>query len=117
MGKELLAAGHVVDVSEMGSVTSVAGHDAVIIRGPMYMGKIVCDMGKFVRRHYFGLEKLPVAGFIVCLAPVSRDPVTDIEYAKKGTRCIPIPVESGCVDRICRKAGPCKTLVAAEMDH
>jgi len=94
----------------------VAGYDAVIIGGLMYMRKIVCDMGKFVRRHYFGLEKLPVAGFIVCLAQVSKDPVTDIEYAKKGTPCIPLPVESGCGDRICRKAGPCKTFVAAEMD-
>ena len=83
IGKELQAAGHVVNVSEMGSVTSVAGYDAVIIGGPMYMGKMVSDTGKFVRRHYVGLEKLPVAGFIVCLAPVSKDPVTDKEYAHK----------------------------------
>jgi len=38
------------------------------------MGKMVSDTGKFVRRHYVGLEKLPVAGFIVCLAPVSKGP-------------------------------------------
>jgi len=38
------------------------------------MGKMVGDVGKFVRRHYNEMKKLPVAGFIVSLAPVSKDP-------------------------------------------
>ena len=58
----------------MGSVTSLEGYDAVIIGAPMYMGKMI-DTVKFVTRLRDGLMKLPVAGFIVSLAPVSKDPV------------------------------------------
>jgi hypothetical protein len=36
IGKELLV-NHIVDVEEMGSVTSLDGYNAVIIGGPMYM--------------------------------------------------------------------------------
>jgi len=74
MEKELQAGGHVVDVAEMGSVTSLEGYDAVIIGAPMYLGKMI-DTVKFVKRFRDGLMKLPVAGFIVSLAPVSKDPV------------------------------------------
>jgi menaquinone-dependent protoporphyrinogen oxidase len=74
IGKELQAAGHTADVTEMGTVASLVGYDAVVIGGPMYMGKIVSNVGKFVRHHRLGLAKLPVAGFIVCLAPVTKDP-------------------------------------------
>jgi menaquinone-dependent protoporphyrinogen oxidase len=73
IGKELLV-NHIVDVEEMGAVTSLDGYNAVVIGGPMYMGKMVGDVGKFVRRHYNEMKKLPVAGFIVSLAPVSKDP-------------------------------------------
>jgi menaquinone-dependent protoporphyrinogen oxidase len=74
MGRELQAGGHIVDVAEMGGVTSLNGYDAVIIGAPMYMGKMI-DTAKFVTRLRDGLMKLPVAGFIVSLAPVSKDPV------------------------------------------
>jgi menaquinone-dependent protoporphyrinogen oxidase len=74
MGRELQAGGHIADVAEMGSVTSLDGYDAVIIGAPMYLGKMI-DTVKFVRRFRDGLMKLPVAGFIVSLAPVSKDPV------------------------------------------
>jgi menaquinone-dependent protoporphyrinogen oxidase len=73
IGKELLAAGHAVDVMEMGTVASLGGYNAVIIGGPVYIGKMV-GAGKFVRRHADELKKLPVAGFIVCLSAVSKDP-------------------------------------------
>jgi menaquinone-dependent protoporphyrinogen oxidase len=74
VGKELQTAGHVVDVGEMGTVTSTSDYDAVIIGAPMYMGKMI-DTVKFVKRHREGLMKLPVAAFIVSLAPVEKDPV------------------------------------------
>ncbi len=65
IGKELQAAGHVVDVTEVGAVTSPSGYNAIVIGGPMYMGKMMGEVGKFVKRHYNELKDLPVAGFIV----------------------------------------------------
>ena len=93
IGKELQAAGHIVDVTEMGTVASPAGYNAVVIGGPIYMGKMMGDTGKFVRRHYNGLVNLPVAGFIVSLAPVSKDPVTDLEYAQKALHASLAPLK------------------------
>ena len=58
IGKELQAAGHTADVAEIGTVASLAGYNAVIIGGPMYMGKMVGDVGKFVKRHRNELAKL-----------------------------------------------------------
>ena len=51
IGKELQAAGHAADVVEMGAVPSLSGYNAVVIGGPLYMGKMVGDVGKFVKRH------------------------------------------------------------------
>jgi menaquinone-dependent protoporphyrinogen oxidase len=73
IGKELEASGHVVDVAEMGTVTSLTGYNAVVIGGPMYVGKIE-GMGKFVKRHSAELARVPVAGFVVCLAAAAKDP-------------------------------------------
>jgi menaquinone-dependent protoporphyrinogen oxidase len=73
IGKELQAGGHKADVLGMMSVSSLTGYNGVVIGGPMYMGRMVGDVGKFVRRHGEGLAKLPVAGFIVGLTPVSKD--------------------------------------------
>ena len=56
------------------------------------MGKMMSDTGKFVRRHFKDLEKLPVAGFIVSLAPVTKDPV-DWEYAQKALRASLAPLQ------------------------
>ena len=92
IGKELQASGHVVDVADMGTVTSRSGYNAVVIGAPMYMGKMMSDAGKFVRRHYKGLGKLPVAGFIVSLAPVTKEPV-DGEYAQKALRASLAPLQ------------------------
>lgn len=75
VGKELRSAGHNADVAEMKTVSSLAGYQAVVIGGPMYMGKIVGDVGKFVGRYRDVLMTLPVAAFTVGLAPVSKDPV------------------------------------------
>jgi len=72
IGKELQAAGHVVDVAEMMTVTSLTGYNAVVIGGPMYVGKIE-GMGKFVKRYSAELARVPVAGFVVCLAAASKD--------------------------------------------
>ena len=92
IGKELQAAGHTADVAEVGTVASLAGYNAVIIGGPMYMGKMVGDVGKFVKRHRNELAKLPVAGFTVGLTPVSKDPAA-MANAEKALRDALAPVQ------------------------
>ena len=74
IGKELRAAGHEAEVFGMPTVSTLAGYDGIVIGGPMYMGRMIADFGKFVRRQGGGLAKLPVAGFIVGLTPVKKDP-------------------------------------------
>ncbi len=89
--KELLAAGHIIDVMEMGTVASLEGYNAVIIGGPMYLGKMV-GAGKFVGRLADELKKLPVAAFIVGISPVSKDP-TSMEYTEKALHAALSPLQ------------------------
>ena len=92
VGKGLISAGHAVDVKELRSVTSPEGYHAAVIGGPMYMGKMVGDVGKFVRHHYKSLVQMPVAGFIVSLAPVSKDPL-QVENAQKTLQAALSPLQ------------------------
>ena len=48
IGKELISEGYAVDVSEMRSVTSLAGYNAVVIGAPVYTGKVTGDVAAFV---------------------------------------------------------------------
>jgi menaquinone-dependent protoporphyrinogen oxidase len=73
IAKELQAAGHTADAVEIAKGASPAGYDAVVIGGPMYVGKID-GMGKFVKRHTMELARVPVGGFVVCLAAAAKDP-------------------------------------------
>jgi menaquinone-dependent protoporphyrinogen oxidase len=73
VAKELQVSGHTVDAVEIAQGASPAGYDAVVIGGPMYMGKID-GVGKFVKRHSTELARVPVAGFVVCLAAATKDP-------------------------------------------
>jgi menaquinone-dependent protoporphyrinogen oxidase len=72
VGKELADAGYAVDVTELNSVTSLSGYNGIVIGGPLYMGNLVKDIGKFVGRHKGTLTTLPVASFAVGLTPVSE---------------------------------------------
>ena len=92
IGKELQAAGHAADVVEMGAVPSLSGYNAVVIGGPLYMGKMVGDVGKFVKRHRNELSKLPIAGFTVGLTPVSKDPA-GMANAEKALRDALAPLQ------------------------
>lgn len=73
VGKELVAAGHSADVRETGSVPSLDGYTAVVIGGPIYMGKIHSGVQKWAKQHRDALLKLPVAGFAVGLSPATND--------------------------------------------
>ncbi len=81
MGKEIRTAGHLVDVTEMKSVSSLAGYNAVVIGGPFYLGRVT-GMGKFVGKYRDALIKVPFAAFAVGVAPLGKDPA-DKENAMK----------------------------------
>jgi menaquinone-dependent protoporphyrinogen oxidase len=70
ISKELTSEGYAVDVSEMKSVTSLAGYNAVVIGAPVYTGKVTGDVAAFVTANKDGLSRLPVAGFVTGIAPV-----------------------------------------------
>jgi menaquinone-dependent protoporphyrinogen oxidase len=72
IGKELQATGKNADVVEMKTVKALAGYDAVVLGAPLYMGSVMGDMGKFVGRHRDELAIIPVAAFVVGIAP--KDP-------------------------------------------
>jgi menaquinone-dependent protoporphyrinogen oxidase len=74
VGKELKKAGITVEIAEMKSVSSLAGYTAVVIGGPLYMGSVDGAVGKFVGQNREQLAKLPVAAFVVGLAPKNPDP-------------------------------------------
>jgi menaquinone-dependent protoporphyrinogen oxidase len=70
IGKELTIEGYTVDVSEMKSVTSLAGYNAVVIGAPVYTGKVTGDVVAFVSTNKDELSRVPVAGFVTGIAPV-----------------------------------------------
>ena len=71
IGKDLVSAGHTVDVIEMKTVTTVEGYNAVIIGAPVYMGKVDKDISKFVAKNRDRLASIQVAAFAVGIAPVA----------------------------------------------
>lgn len=70
IGKELALEGYTADVSEMKSVTSIAGYNAVVIGAPVYTGKVTGDVAAFVLTNKDELSRVPVAGFVTGIAPV-----------------------------------------------
>jgi len=70
IGKELTIEGYTVDVSEMKSVTSLAGYNAVVIGAPVYTGKVTGDVAAFVSTNKDELSRVAVAGFVTGIAPV-----------------------------------------------
>ncbi|MBP1929952.1 menaquinone-dependent protoporphyrinogen oxidase [Methanolinea mesophila] len=76
IGKELKSAGYSIDIAEMKAVSSVEGYNAVVMGAPLYMGKVVGDMAKFIRKHLDDLEKIPVAAFTVGMSPVDKNPAS-----------------------------------------
>ena len=74
IGRELVSAGHAVDVTELKKVSTLAGYAAIVIGGPLYMGSVDGAVRKFVGNNHEQLLKLPVAAFVVGLAPKNPDP-------------------------------------------
>ena len=82
IGKELQSARKIVDVLEMKTASNLAGYDAVVLGAPLYMGSVIGDMGKFTGRHRDDLAKIPVAAFVVGIAP--KDPKPGAREAALG---------------------------------
>jgi len=74
IGKALQNKGCTVDLAVMKSVSSPGDYDAVVIGAPVYMGKMVGDLKKFVWKHRDALAKVPIAAFCVGVAPLGKDP-------------------------------------------
>jgi len=72
IGKELEKAGPAVTVAEISTIRSLEGYTAVVIGGPLYMGRMDGPVIKFVKKFLVELAYVPVAVFAVGLAP--KDP-------------------------------------------
>jgi len=83
IGKELQSAGKSVRVIEMKTVKAFEEYDAVIIGAPIYMGSVLGDMGTFTGRYGSVLAKVPVAAFVVGIAP--QDPKPGAREAAMGS--------------------------------
>jgi menaquinone-dependent protoporphyrinogen oxidase len=70
VAKELEKTGAAVTVSDMTTVSSLEGYNAVVIGAPVYTGKVAYDVAIFARRHRDSLSRMPVAGFVTGIAPV-----------------------------------------------
>ena len=70
IAKELENTGAAVTVSDMTTVSSLDGYNAVVIGAPVYTGKVARDVAIFARRHRDSLSRIPVAGFVTGIAPV-----------------------------------------------
>jgi len=74
IGKELASAGQTVEVAEIKNISTLAGYNAVVLGGPLYMGSVVKEVAKFAGQYREQLAKMPVAAFAVGLAPKNPDP-------------------------------------------
>jgi menaquinone-dependent protoporphyrinogen oxidase len=92
IGKVLQSAGLDVTVTELNLVMDLEGYNAVVIGGPLYMGKVVSEVGKFVGRHAKTLLRMPVAVFTAGTSPLSPNPVQR-ENAQKALRSAVSPID------------------------
>ncbi len=67
---ELGRAHFFVDTAAMEEVTSLDDYNAVILGVPVYTGRIMGELALFAGRNREALSRIPVAGFVVGIAPV-----------------------------------------------
>jgi|1185.fasta_scaffold644063_2 menaquinone-dependent protoporphyrinogen oxidase len=76
---QLRDAGHEVELVPATRVTDLSSYDAVVLGGPLYMGRWHREARRFVRHHRSALHDVPFAVF--ALGPLSLD-----EEAMAGSR-------------------------------
>jgi menaquinone-dependent protoporphyrinogen oxidase len=64
IGDALRRAGSTAEVRRANEVASLGGFDAVIVGGPIYMGKVLKPVPAFFSRHRAALASVPVALFV-----------------------------------------------------
>ena len=83
IGNELTSAGFEVEAADIKTVSAPAGYTAVVIGGPLYMGKVDGVVAKFVGKYREQLTNLPVAAFGIGLAPKSTDFRCQVIHSQK----------------------------------
>lgn len=68
IGKVLREEGASVDVRRAKEVGDVGGYDAVVVGSGVRAGRTYAEAGQFLAAHQVALGRVPVAGFVVCLA-------------------------------------------------
>ena len=68
---ELEAMGNTLTVADMKGIPSIAGYQAVVIGTPIYLAQVEKAVPAFVARNHDGILKVPVAAFVVGIAPVN----------------------------------------------
>ena len=77
IGEALRRTGAAVDVRPADDVPTLEGFDAVVVGGPMYMGKVLKPVPSFFSRHRAALTGKPVAVFIAGSSLGRDDPKAD----------------------------------------
>lgn len=77
IGDALRRAGMTVEVRPAETVPSLEGFDAVVVGGPLYMGKVLKPVPAFLSRHRSALATKPVALFIAGGSLGKGDPKAD----------------------------------------
>jgi len=75
VAKRLRQHGQAVDVRTVDEVDSLDGFDAVVLGSGLYVGGMLKDAYRFLKRHQSTLETLPVAVFV--LGPLTADQVRE----------------------------------------
>jgi menaquinone-dependent protoporphyrinogen oxidase len=93
IGEALRRAGMTVDVRPADDVLTLEGFDAVVIGGPLYMGKVLKPVPAFFSRHKTVLTGKPVALFIAGGSLGKGDPKADQNaeiVAEDAARGVPV---------------------------
>lgn len=69
LGEELRGEDTEVKVCRAKQVRDLSPYQAVVVGASVHMGRLMGEITSFFKRHRDTLGRVPVAGFIVCLAP------------------------------------------------
>lgn len=95
IGEALRRGGAAVEVWPADDVRSLEGFDAVVVGGPLYMGKVLKPVPAFLSRHQAALASMPVALFVSGGSLGKDDPEADQKAraaAEAVTAGVPIAV-------------------------
>lgn len=92
-GEALRRAGATVDVRPADDVPTLEGFDAVVVGGPLYMGRVLRPIPAFFSRHRAALAEKPVALFLSGTSLGTDDPEAETKgqaIAKSAASGVPV---------------------------